>query len=107
MSKRIAYLSLSLLLLFELLLFCFDRSKGLSLSLALLPRRLVGFWTERSLVVVPLLAWRLLDNGVLQTARVSRIPFFFMPLTGTDSVAGGASTTTELDMFVVLRKPER
>ena len=28
-----------------------------------------------------------------------------MPLTGTDSVAGGASTTTELDMFVVLRKP--
>lgn len=54
---------------------------------------------------MPLLAWRLSDNGALQTALVLCIPFFFMPLTGTDSVAGGASTATELDMFVVLRKP--
>ena len=39
----------------------------------------------------------------LYTAHSCRIPFFFMPLTGAVSVAGGASIITGSDMVAVLR----
>lgn len=52
---------------------------------------------------------RWLDGGVAQVLAMLRIPFFFMPLTGTVSVAGGASTVTGADMVMVVgnREPQR
>lgn len=49
---------------------------------------------------------RELDGGVAQVLPVARIPFFFMPLTGTVSMAGGASTTTGADMLMMVRNAE-
>jgi hypothetical protein len=95
------YLSLSLLVVLQLLLLCLDCGKRLALFGALLPRRQVCARPEGPFVVVPLLAWPRGQSAMLRCAVFGDcIPFFFIPLTTVASEATGASALTCSDMFL-------